>query len=59
MSFQATHQRRDGKVDVNLQFISGDTAVYHRRWTNPKGGEVISPWGGCSAERFNREFTPC
>ncbi len=56
-----THKRKDGKVDVDLQFISqdGTTAVYHRNYALRNGERVTVKWGACSTERFNREFVPC
>lgn len=41
---QVTHKRKDGKVSAQLLFISGDTVVYHRSWTE-RGRLITSNWG--------------
>lgn len=57
MTFTKTHTRNDGKVDVNLIVDNGETAIYHRQF-KVKDRTVTLPWGACSSQRFEREFSP-
>jgi len=48
--------RKDGKVQAELHFDTGETAVYTARWKNRRG-EIETNFTACTSGRFNREFS--